>query len=1245
MKPLRIVYISVQSADSSTMKLACDTYHERTGRDVEIFHANSEAIDDDPLLYHELVLRSKAADLVLIRCMADPTRMKRFDRYERILDECEGYVMIHSGSYEVGLLYRGHFKGPDEDFFLLRTFMSNRTRENDVSILCWLDNRVNGIGSVPEPETSRENGIFHPDFDLDVTLEEYLGHLVPGRPTIGILYTANLWVYDNQEHISMLIRKLESLDLNVIPVFFSTLIHNAEDNQGTVSVVRRYFMDGDRRRVDAIAMCTSFSQINNSRDCYGIYTPDEQNFFHTVTDVPVMQVMSISGHYADYEEADGGLSKAEFNMSVIWPELDGQIITVPIASSEGGRGMKRYSPIEDRIDHLADMMKTWATISYKPHSERKIAILLYQSRPETGRIGGAAGLDSIESVCGILKGLGERGFALDHVPADGKELVGEILDNITNDIEWSSPQRIREKAVALVENEDYLKHYNRLSEFNRKRMEDSWGKPPGEISVDSGKFIIPGIVNGNVYIGYQPMRGWAEQMESVYHDPVVPCPHQYVEFYRWLKYDFKADVVMHIGTHGTLEWLPGRNHGLSSKCYPDLVLDGIPHIYPYIIDDPGEGVQAKRRSEAVLIGHMCPTMARAGTYDTISNIDRPLQEFFKAKASASGERKEALLSEVFESVRKEGMLQELKIDEDIPMEEFEGRLEGIHDYIMELKDALIRDGLHILGKAPEDEQLDEMIYGLMRLRNGDIPSLRTAYFGYKGYDLDAMLEDPSGITGEEVNSSIVDSLDSELMNLLSRMREMGYERDACMGLFPSATDDLRTSVTYICDRLSGNIMRMTDELDNLLHACDAGYVLPGPSGAPTRGNAHILPMGRNYYGIDPDIVPPRASWKVGKRMADQMIQRYIEDKGSYPKEVAFIIWATDTIKTNGDDVAYILWLMGVRPVWSSTGGQVTGLEVIPLSELGRPRIDVTVRITGLFRDAFPNLIDLIDDAVHMVAELDEDDGDNYLAANLRKDIVESMASGMTVDEARKAGSVRIFGCPPGSYGSGVNLAVESGDWKSVQDLADIYIAWSSYAYGRGMSGVKMRDQFVKRFSKVGVTIKNVPDREIDILDVDDYYSYLGGMNAFVKAYGNADAISVIGDGSDPEKTKVRDAKQELQFVYRSKILNPKFISGLKRHGFRGVAEVASLTEFTFGWDATSDIAEDWMYEGLAEKYLFDPDTRQWMEENNPHAMMEMINRMMEAYERGMWDAKPETLDRLRDLFIDLEERIEDLQDR
>ena len=1246
---MRIVYISVQSMDARNMEAPVRAIADENGWDLEIHCYNADEVDNDPLVYHDMVRQTNVADLILMRCMTEPGRMKRFAHYEQVLKECKGETVIYAGNMEIRLMYRDLFKGTDQDYILIGEYMRNRGAENDKSIVKWLHHHLTGEGDVPEPITTRPNGIHHPDFDRDITLEEYLGRNIrPGLPTVGILYTANLWIYDNQEHLYALIRNLESKGVNTIPVFFSTIVRNMQDDEGTAGVVRQYFMDGDRCRVDAIVMATPFSQLNGSRDCTGVYTPDEQNFFRNMTNVPIIQAMTSNGHFADYEETAQGLTKGEIIASVFWPEIDGQIITVPIGSNESGGGIRRYSPIGDRVEHLANVVKGWASLAHKPRSERRIAVLMYQSRPDSGRIGGAAGLDTIESVSDMLKRFNEEGYTLDHVPENGRALIDEVLDNITNDLEWSSSERIREKALDLVSKDRYLAHYNNISVFNRQRMEDSWGKPPGEVSVDDGKMVIPGIINGNILIGYQPLRSWSDQMEAVYHDPVIPNPHQYLGFYRWLKHDFKADIIFHMGTHGTLEWLPGKSVGLSGKCFPDLVLDGVPNVYPYVIDDPGEGIQCKRRIESVLIGHMCPTMARAGSYDELSEVENSLQEYFKAKASVKGEKRLSMVAEILESVRKAELLKDLHLDDGITPEEFEEHLEDLHDYLTELKDAIVRDGLHILGRPPEDERMDESVYSLMRLDNGDIPSLRSAYGEAMGYDVDSLIENPSGMTDGELNSMILDYIDNSLMDSIRRMRECGFDSDTVLEEISSKvgmTDRLRESVEYACNTLAPNLMRMTDEMENMMRACDGQYVLPGPSGAPTRGNARILPMGRNFYGIDPDIIPPKSSWEIGRRMADQMIQRYMDEKGCYPREVGFVIWATDTMKTNGDDVAYILWLMGVRPVWSKSGGQVIGLEVIPISELGRPRIDVTVRITGLFRDTFPNLIDLIDDAVKLVAELDESEEENYLAANLRKDMIDAMAEGLTVDEARRRNSVRIFGCPPGGYGPGVNHAIETGDWKTVQDLADIYITWGSYAYGHGISGESMRDEFVRRFSKVGVTVKNMPDREIDLLDIDDVYGYLGGMNSFVRAYGNPDAISVMGDGSDPKKVKLRDTKDELQYVYRSKILNPKFIDGLKRHGYRGVSEIASLTEFTFGWDATSDIVDDWVYEKLVERYLFDDETREWMEDENPHAMMDMMNRLMEAYERGMWDAKPETLERMKEIFLELEERIEEVNDR
>ena len=1245
--PLRIVYVTIQSVDSSSFRTPAEEICMENGWDLDLFCANDNEVDEDPLTYHELVLRSREADLVMVRAMADPTRMKRFEQWERILKECKGYIAVYSGNLDVSLAYRSLFKGDDQDYMRLREYMMGRGAENDRAIVVWLNRMLTGEGDLPPIVQHPSDGVYHPDYPKDVTLEEYLGHLDPSKPTAGLMFTSNLWIYGNLAHVDALIRGIEGQGMNVIPVFFAIPASRTSGEEGSVSVVRRYFMDGSRRRIDVLVMSTPFSQLNNSRDCDGIYTPDEQNYFHTLTDIPVIQAMSVSSHFADYEESAEGLSKSDFSMNVIWPEVDGQIITVPFASNEQGRGApKLYTPLSDRIAHLAASIRRWADLARTPRNDRRIAILMYQSRPDSGRIGGAAGLDTIQSVRDMLERYCDLGYTVDHVPETSRDLIDEILDNITNDLEWSSEERVREKAADLVSLDEYLPEYRRLSEFNRRSMEESWGKPPGGTSVQDGEFVIPGIVNGNIYIGFQPLRSWADQMEAVYHDPVVPMPHQYLAFYRWLKNDFGTHAVIHVGTHGTLEWLPGRSVGLSGKCCPDLVLDSIPNIYPYVIDDPGEGIQCKRRSEAVLIGHMCPTMARAGTYDELEAVDGPLQEVFKNTA-AGAEQRSAMVSEVLEAARKAKLLKELGIPDDVSVEDFERELGRIHDYITDLKDAIIRDGLHVLGKAPEGDLLKESVYSLTRLRNGDVPSLRTSVAQAMGYDLESLIDDRIGTTDGELNSVVIDRIDERTMELIDGMQAAGYDENACLGMAGSIgdTESMGKTISYICRSLVPNLARMTDEMDNMMHACDGGYVLPGPSGAPTRGNAHILPMGRNYYGIDPDIVPTRAAWEIGRRMADQMIARYTEAKGGWPTEVGFIIWATDTMKTNGDDVAYILWLMGVRPVWSRNGNGVVGLEAIPLEELGRPRIDVAVRITGLFRDAFPNLIDMIDDAVRLVAGLDESDDDNILAANLRRDIVEGMEKGLTVDEARRRASVRVFGCPPGAYGPGVNHAIESSDWKTVQDLADIYIAWGSYAYGHDAKGECMKDEFVRRFSAVKATVKNMPDREIDVLDIDDVYGYLGGMNSFIKAYGNKDAMSFVGDGSDPDRTRIRDAKEELQFVYRSKVLNPKFIDGLKRHEYRGVAEIANLTEYTFGWDATSDIVDDWVYEKLAETYLFDDDTREWMERENPHAMTEMMNRLFEAMDRGMWDAKQETVERMRDIYLELEERVEGFQDR
>ncbi len=1248
---MKIVNLSIQTTDAKVMIAPADDLRIKEGYDIDLYCVNEFEADEDVLIYQELVRRTEKADLTIIRCMSDPTRFKRFEKYEEVLKKCSGYVLLHCGNPDVTLLYRSLFKGSDEDYVKLLGYLSARGMENEYGIIYWLNNVTGGkTVPLPEPVIQRTDGIYHKGFDRNVETEDYLKTLDPDKPTAGIMFTSNLWIYNNLEHIDALVERIEREGMNTIPFFFATTSSSVSSTK-TVDFVERYFMKDGNPLVDVILMCSPFSQLFNSREpSEGLRTRDEDNFFKMLTDVPVFQVMTSNGKYYDYEDTAEGLNKNEIQNQVAYPEIDGQIITVPIGAIDKTiASVKHARPIEDRIDHIARLAKNWAKLRRTPVNERKIAILLYQSRPDSGRIGSAAGLDSIESVYRLLIRMREEGYDVGELPENSKGLVQEFLDGVTNDLSWTSPEEVRKKAVALVDKKDYLAYYERIPDYNKKRMEKNWGPPPGTISVDGGKLVIPGILKGNVFIGYQPLRAMSEQTESLYHSPDVVMPHQYLEYYRWLQYDFKAGAVVHVGTHGTLEWLPGKTVGLSGKCFPDLVLDALPNIYPYVIDDPGEGIQAKRRSEAVLIGHLNPTMARAGGYDDLSAVEVPMQDYFKLSGTSKGERRSALVEAVYEAAKECKIFEDLGI-EDCGPEEFEKHIGKLHDYISELKDAIIRNGLHVLGKAPEDGHLDEAVYSLTKLKNGDVPSFRDSFASMRGVDILRAVENPSELNENgKLNSEIVDITEDEFSEFLEMIRGLGYDKNECLALskklYGKITKEFEESLSYVCDTLVPNLIRTSDEIEYTIDAFEGRFVLPGPSGAPTRGNADILPMGRNYYGIDPGTVPSRASWIVGCKMADQMIERYIGEKGTYPKEVGFIIWATDTMKTGGDDVAYILWLMGVRPVWSRAGGQVIDLEVIPLEELKRPRIDVTVRITGLFRDTFPNIIDMIDDAVQLVSSLDESDEENYLASNLRKDIIEKIESGMAVDEARRSSSVRVFGCPPGMYGPGVNHAIESGNWKTVEDLADIYITWGSYGYARDMHGKSMRDDFVKRFGKVGVTVKNMPDREIDLLDIDDVYSYLGGLNAFVRAYGNKDAISVMGDGSNPENTKIRDTQGELRFVFRSKILNPKFLSGLKEHGYRGVSEIANMTEYLLGWDATSDIADDWMYSGILEKFLEDEDTREWMKDENPFAMMSILERLQEAIERGLWEATEDEKKRLEKLFMEAEERIEEVTDR
>ncbi len=1246
--PLDVVYVAVQSTDPDSVGRMYGEFAEAHGIELCYHGYNYSRLNDDVLLYDELCRKTQQADFVMVRCMSDPDNLKRFGSYLSILEKTKAVVMVFVGNAEIREGYRYLFRRGQEEYDGLVSCMNYKGRENEESIFRWMAQIAEGKRpDIPEVKKYDNTGVYLKGRTFLDPPEGFYGAMDNGRPTVGVLIDNNSFLYNDLSSADALISAIEERGCNTLTALFSNMVSKGHElYRSSEDVLCRYFMRDGKVAVDSLIVCTGFSLLVNSKTGgTGVETAEEENYLRNRLDVPVIHIMTVRKH-TEFSEDVKGMEKSELFTQVVWPEVDGQIITVPYSMKDPDSPGKTR-PIPERIDHIVRLTRNWVDLRRTPAKDRRIAILVYQGMESSGDIGHAGGLDVVESVARIVNMLREEGYWLgDDCPADGRELVDALMSGVTNDLTRLTDAFIRDKAVDLVSKERYVGDvFSGSPEFNRNGMVRNWGEPPGTIQTSGGTIVIPGMVFGNVFVGYQPPRAMAEQMDNVLHDPDIVIPHQYLEYYHWLQYDFRAQAVVHMGTHGSIEWLPGKSVGLSRSCYPDLTLDALPHFYPYLINDPGEGIQTKRRTEAVVIGHMSPAMGRAGSYDETARIENMVQEYLKNRLSYSDDRKESLLEMILQACRDESILGDIGLPEDAGIEEIRDSLEILNDYLFELKDSIIRTNLHILGKVPEGTHKSDETYAVMRLRNGNVPSIREACAGAMGHDLRELTADPSAMNGGMLSSEIVDRIDSVCIALSEAVCE-GRDTSAVLednGIVPDA--GLEECISFMRDVLVPRIDRTSDELTNLSRGFDGRFVPSGPSGAPTRGGANILPTGRNFYTIDPETVPTRSSWATGCRLADQMIDRYVEDHGEYPHDIGFIMWATDNMKTNGDDIAYVLWLMGVRPVWSEVSGHVLGLEVVPLEELKRPRLDVSIRITGLFRDTFPNVIDLIDDAVGLICDLDEDEEENYLASNLRKEIEEDLAKGIPLDEARRVAKIRMFGSPPGNYGVGVDVLIDSSKWETTEDLADAYINWSCYAYGRDLYGTRMPEQFVRRFRKSQITIKNMSDRETDIFDIDDVYTYLGGLNALVRAYGDHPLYSVIGDDSDPDSSRTRSLQEECRFVFRSKVLNPRFLNGLKEHGYSGVIVLANISKFMIGWDGTSDSLDGWMYDKYCERFLFDEETLEWMKEQNPDALMSILSNLYEAKDRRFWDPSQETLDRLQRIAEDVDGKLEEFYDR
>ncbi len=821
---------------------------------------------------------------------------------------------------------------------------------------------------------------------------------------------------------------------------------------------------------------------------------------------------------------------------------------------------------------------------------------------------------------------------------------------MTCDRRWLTPERMAAKAEATAGKDAYEPWHKALPKATKKRMTAEWGEMPGDLFVHEDRLLFPGTINGNVFITIQPSRGTLERQDQMLHDPDIPPPHHYLAHYRWIRDVFKADAVMHVGTHGSLEWLPGKALGLSEECYPDLAIMDLPNIYPYIINNPSEGTQAKRRSNCCIIDHLTPAFTNADLYEEMAGLDNLLRNYAEARNSDPG-KLDVLRPMIWDAVVEADLDKDTCYGRVEAMADFEKFLDVLHSVLDEISDTMISDGLHTMGVAPDGDRLVEFLVQLTRLEQGSVPSLRESIVKAMGFDYDELLaRKGSPVFGNngDTGGEVIQKAHVHALAMVKILSSGGYgpeSPDAVRAKMPLfASSDVMEGLRYICGDLVPRLLRVTDEIDASLKGFSGRFVDPGPSGAPTRGQADILPTGRNFFSIDPQRIPTPAAWKVGCSLGDALIERYLAEKRDYPRSIGIILFGGSTMRSGGDDLAEVFYLMGVRPVWKKGSGYVEGVEIIPLKELGRPRLDVVPRISGFFRDAFPLLVDRIDDAVRMVAALDEPFESNLLRRNVLADVEDYRQKGMSEDEALREASFRVFGCPPGTYGAGVSELIESKNWKTQDDLAANYIRYSSHAYGRGSYGQQKQDTFRRVLSRMDATVKNEDTREYDMFSCTDYYNYYGGLITAAKSQLGALPEAYVGDSSDPERTQVRTTFEEAKHIFRSRLLNPKWLDGLKRHGYKGAGDISKMMDVILGWDATAEVVDDWMYERVAGKYVLDEEMKRWMEEVNPYARQNIIDKLLEAISRGMWNTTEEMKQRLQEEYLETEGQLEEINE-
>jgi cobaltochelatase CobN len=1046
-------------------------------------------------------------------------------------------------------------------------------------------------------------------------------------PTVAILYYRAHHVAGNTGFVHALADAVEAAGGRALPVFCSSLRTAQPELIDTL------------RAADAIVVTVLASGGLVPAAATAGGTDEEWDVGALAgLDVPIMQGLCLTSSREQWAASDEGLTPLDAATQVAIPEFDGRLITVPFSFKEvGPDGLTSYVPDPERTARVASIAVKHAVLRHVPTGERRIALMLSAYPTKHARIGNAVGLDTPKSVLALLSAMRDAGYDIggDSIPGvasgDGDELMHAIIAAGGQDEDWLTEQQLAGNPVRISAAR-YREWFAALDPELRDAVTAHWGDLPGELFVDrsadpGGEIVLAALRAGNIVVMVQPPRGFGSNPVAIYHDPDLPPTHHYLAAYHWLREEFAAHAVVHVGKHGNLEWLPGKTSGMSAACGPDAAIGDIPLIYPFLVNDPGEGTQAKRRVHATLIGHLVPPMARAESYGDIARLEQLLDEHAQI-AALDPAKLPAIRAQIWTLIQAAKLDHDLGLDDRPHDAEFDDFVLHVDGWLCEIKDAQIRDGLHVLGNAPAGADRVNLVLAILRARQiwggqaRALPGLREALGYAEG-------------SGERTSA---DAVEARARALVEAMEEAGWDPAAVPGAVagvlgeapPAVAEVLTFAAIEVAPRLAGT----SQELTRTLHALDGGFVPAGPSGSPLRGLVNVLPTGRNFYSVDPRAVPSRLAWETGQAMADSLLARYLAETGSYPDSVGLSVWGTAAMRTSGDDVAEVLALLGVRPEWDEASRRLNGLEPVPLAELGRPRVDVTVRISGFFRDAFPHVVTMLDDAVRLVAGLDEPDEQNYVRAHARADLA------LHGDERRA--TTRIFGSKPGAYGAGLLPLIDARNWRDDADLAEVYAAWGGFAYGRGLDGKEARGDMETAYRRIAVAAHNTDTLEHDIADSDDYFQYHGGMIATVRALTGKSPRAYIGDSTRADTIRTRSLAEETSRVFRARVVNPRWIEAMKRHGYKGAFELAATVDYLFGYDATTGVVEDWMYDRLAQAYVLDEEMREFFGRSNPWALHGIAERLLEAAERKLWDTPdPQTLAALRQAYLETEGDLED----